>query len=91
MTYECEWCDGELREIINSKKAICSQCMAEHYWNDSVYKPVWKNHHTICQILREIHSLTENEEIRSRCKLAITMSKKMHEKLKQYKSKEISE
>ena len=46
----------------------------------------YKNHHTICETLREIYLMTEDEEIRYKCRLAMAMAKKMQDKLKEYKN-----
>jgi hypothetical protein len=45
----------------------------------------YKNHHTICEVLREIYMEAENETIKYKCRLAMAMAKKMHNKLKEYK------
>lgn len=49
-------------------------------------KQRYKNHNTICQFLRDIYVMTKNEDIKLKCRIAMTMAKKMHEKLKQYKA-----
>lgn len=51
-------------------------------------KKYWGKRHTICQMLREIYSLTDNEEIKMRCRLGMAMAKRMQEKLVEYKTKE---
>jgi hypothetical protein len=48
-------------------------------------KKRYTGHYTICQKLREIYELTKDPEIQSRCKEAMTMAKRMHEALKDYK------
>jgi len=50
----------------------------------------YKGHNTICQKLREIYQKTDDEEIKSLCCIAYAMGKKMHNKLKEYKEKEIA-
>jgi len=45
----------------------------------------WEGHHTVCQTLREIYRLTDNEEIRYKCRLAMAMTKAMNSRLKWYK------
>ena len=45
----------------------------------------YNGHHTICQQLRDIYHLTDNLDIRMKCRVAMAMSKAMHEKLKEYK------
>ena len=51
-------------------------------------KQRWKGHHTICETLREIYAMTDNEEIKQKLLQAMGYAKKMHEKLKQYKQAE---
>ena len=46
----------------------------------------YNGHHTICQTLRDIYQMTQDEEIRDKCRLAMAMAKSMHNKLKEYKS-----
>ncbi len=50
----------------------------------------WEGHHSICQTIRDIYHLTDNEELRLKCRVAMAMTKAMHEKLKWYKAKEVS-
>lgn len=45
----------------------------------------YHGHHTICETLREIYLIAENEEIKMKCRIAMAMAKKMHNKLKQYR------
>lgn len=49
-------------------------------------KERYEGHHTICQTLRDIYHLTDNEDIKLKCRLAMAMGKAMHEKLKYYKT-----
>lgn len=44
-------------------------------------------HNTICSIIQEIYLITDDEEIKLRCRTAMTMSKKMDKKLKEYKER----
>jgi len=46
----------------------------------------WEGHHSVCQTLRDIYHLTDNSEIKLKCRLAMAMTKAMHEKLKEYKN-----
>lgn len=55
----------------------------EHQMDESRYE----GHHTICQTLRDIYHMTEKEEIKLKCRLAMAMSKAMNEKLKWYRAK----
>jgi DNA topoisomerase VI subunit B len=48
----------------------------------------YEGHNSVCQYLRNIYHLTDNTEIKFKCRVAMSMTKKMHEKLKEYKSKE---
>lgn len=45
----------------------------------------WEGHHTICQFLRDIYTMTNNPEIKMKCRVAMNMAKSMHKKLKKYK------
>jgi len=44
---------------------------------------VWPEN-TICQILRTIYIKTEDEEIKTLCRIAVVMAKKMDHKLREY-------
>lgn len=48
----------------------------------------WEGHHTICQTLRDIYHITDNQEVKLKCRLAVAMAKAMNEKLKWYKHQE---
>jgi hypothetical protein len=48
-------------------------------------KDRYEGHHTVCQTLRDIYALTENEDIKYKCRLAMAMCKAMHKRLKKYK------
>ena len=48
-------------------------------------KTRWEGHHSVCQNLRDIYHLTDNKEIRYKCRLAMAMTKAMNSKLKWYK------
>jgi hypothetical protein len=50
-----------------------------------IEKSRYKGHHTICQFLRDIYSLTDNEEIKLKCRIGLSMTKSMHERLKKYR------
>jgi len=57
--------------------------------DESVMKKMrYQGHFTICETLREIWRMTDNEDIKYKCRLAVAMAKKMQEKLKYYKEKE---
>lgn len=45
-----------------------------------------KRRDTICAVLRDIYLRTYDEEIRVKCRIAITMAKKMQARLKEYKA-----
>ena len=62
---------------------------------DDAYQPApmsemlrerYTGYHTICQTLRDIYHLTENEEIRFKCRLAMSMAKAMNDGLQRYKA-----
>ncbi len=46
----------------------------------------WEGHHSICQTLRDIYHLTADPEIKLKARVAMAMTKAMHEKLKYYKT-----
>ena len=48
----------------------------------------YEGHHTICQFLRDIFHMTDNEEIKMKCRIGMAMAKAMQEKLKWYKGRE---
>jgi len=48
-------------------------------------KKRWEGHHSICQTLRDIYHMTEDAELKLKCRIAMAMTKAMHEKLKSYK------
>jgi len=50
-----------------------------------IENPRYKGHHTICQFLRDIYALTDDEEIRLKCRIGLSMTKSMHERLKKYR------
>jgi len=54
-----------------------------------MHKERYHGHHTICQFLRDIYQLTEDEEIRLKCRVAMNMAKSMHNRLKVYKDEYI--
>lgn len=51
-------------------------------------KKRWEGHHSICQTIRDIYHLTDNEELKLKCRVAMSMTKAMHSKLKEYKAME---
>lgn len=48
-------------------------------------KKRYHGHNTVCEKLREIYMLTDNEEIKMKCRIAMAMTKKMHQRLKEYR------
>ena len=50
-----------------------------------IEKTRYQGHHTICQFLRDIYSITDNEEIKMKCRVGMSMAKSMHERLKKYR------
>lgn len=51
-------------------------------------KKRWEGHHSICQTIRDIYHMTDDEALKLKCREAMAMTKAMHERLKQYKSME---
>ena len=49
-------------------------------------KTRYKNHHSICETLREIFQATDDEDIKYKARLATAMAKAMQNKLKKYKA-----
>lgn len=47
----------------------------------------WEGHYTICQYLRDIYCLTDNEEIRMKCRVGMAMTKAMNDRLQYYRHK----
>lgn len=45
----------------------------------------YEGHHSICQTLRDIYHMTDNEDIKLKCRIAVSMAKSMQKKLKWYK------
>jgi hypothetical protein len=48
----------------------------------------YENHYTICQFLRDIYHMTDDEEIRMKCRIGVTMTKAMNQRLQDYKHAE---
>ena len=48
-------------------------------------KSRWEGHHSICQTLRDIYHMTNDDTLRVKSRIAMSMTKAMHEKLKSYK------
>jgi len=48
----------------------------------------YKGHNTICQELRDIYVMSTDETVRFKCRMAMAMAKKMHERLKYYKQQQ---
>lgn len=46
----------------------------------------YAGHHTICETLREIWRASDDEEVKMKCRLAVSMAKAMVEKLKSYRA-----
>jgi hypothetical protein len=49
-------------------------------------KSRYQYHHTICQTLREIWREEKDPALQEKLKLAMTMAKRMHNKLKEYQA-----
>ncbi len=52
-------------------------------------KKRYHGHNTICEKLREIYVKSGDQEIRLKCRIAMSMAKSMHEKLKKYRDETI--
>jgi hypothetical protein len=48
-------------------------------------KTRWQGHHTICQFIRDIYHMVDDDEVKMKCRIAMNMAKSMHNKLKDYK------
>ena len=48
----------------------------------------WEGHHSICQFLRDIYHMTDNEDVKMKARIAMSMAKAMQNKLKWYKNAE---
>jgi len=48
-------------------------------------KTRWDGHHSICQMLRDIYNISDNEDVKYKSRIAMSMAKSMHERLKKYK------
>lgn len=48
-------------------------------------KTRWLGHHSICQMLRDIYHETNDDEIKIKCRIAMSMAKSMHNKIKALK------
>lgn len=48
-------------------------------------KDRYHGHYTICQYLRDIYHMTDDEEIKMKCRIGMAMTKAMHKRLKHYK------
>ena len=45
----------------------------------------YHGHHTICQTLRDMYQLMDNEELKLMCRLCMAYAKAMNEKLQYYR------
>jgi len=50
-----------------------------------IENPRYQGHHTICQFLRDIYAMTDDEDIKLKCRIGMSMAKSMHERLKKYR------
>jgi len=53
----------------------------------AMFKEAHPGHHTVCQTLRDIYQMTNDEEARAKLRLAWAMMKAMNDKLHYYKNK----
>ena len=54
----------------------------------AMLKDRYAGHHTICETLREIYQMSSDEDIKLKCRLAMSMAKAMQDRLKKYKKRE---
>lgn len=52
-------------------------------------KQRYAGHHTICQTLRDIYVDVDDEDVKLKLRVAMSMAKSMHERLKVYAQKEV--
>ncbi len=45
----------------------------------------WEGHHSICQTIRDMYHLTDDSDIRMKCRIAMAMTKAMNNRLQYYK------
>jgi len=45
----------------------------------------YSGHYSICQYLRDIYHMTDNSEIKMKCRVGMAMTKAMNQKLQDYK------
>lgn len=79
-------------EEMKKKEDIKSIPVLKEHEPESVYEMTrqrYKGHHTICQALRDIYAISDNEDVKMLARLAMAMAKAMHKKLKKYKAKEL--
>jgi len=55
---------------------------------EKMLNPKYAGHNTICQYLRDIYMITDDKDIKLKCRVAMNMAKSMHERLKKYKEGE---
>ena len=66
-------------------KPISEKEMLEPATEEEMAFSRYAGHHTICQTLRDIWSQSSDEEVRLKCRLAVSMAKAMVVKLKTYR------
>ena len=47
----------------------------------------YEGHYSICQFLRDIYHITDNSEIKMKCRVGMAMTKAMNDRLQYYKHK----
>ena len=45
----------------------------------------WQGHHSICQMLRDMYHETNDENIKLKCRICMSMAKSMNKRLQYYK------
>lgn len=56
----------------------------EMWWRER-----YATYHTICMTLRDIYRITQDEDIKIKCRLAMAMAKAMNAKLQWYKERDL--
>jgi hypothetical protein len=80
---EMEKIEGE-NPILTNRDPV-SMVEMEPALLEDMDKKRYAGHHSICQTLRDIYHMTDNDDVKLKCRLAVSMAKAMHEQLKKYK------
>ena len=61
----------------------------EPWPHDKMMRKRYEGHFTICAKLKQLYQNTDDPKIREELAICVAMAKKMHERLKYYKQKEM--